>query len=150
MGSRGQQDGVMLFFQLGQGDIFSHPAVVDDLHSHGTDDVDVPLEEGAGLPVGRDSHGNHAAAVPFGERLINGDRIPFQRQVIGRCQAGRTGTHYGHVLPFARLGLHGGEVVPLPLMVRGGAFEEHDADGFIHILPAAGGLAGVRTDPAAD
>ncbi len=148
MRTRRQEDGVELLPQLVEGDVLPDPRVVDDLDAERRDDIDVALQKVTRLPVRRDADGDHAATER--ERLVDGDRVPFKRQVVGGGKTGRTGTHDGDLLGLLLRRDHGGEMAVLPFVVGSAALENHDVDRLVDVFPAAGGLARVRADAPAD
>ncbi len=150
MRARRNQHGVVLLFQLHQADVLADMRIVLDLDSHLANDVDIPLQDVARHPVSRDTDGDHATAKTFRQRFVDGAVIAFEGQVVSGGQTGRAGTDNSDFLFLLRLRLHRRLEAVLPLVIGSGPLEHHDVDRIIDVGPATGGLARVRTNPAAN
>ena len=136
----------MAGFQLLQSDVLADADVVLHLHAQRGDLGDLVVHNSLGQAVFGDAVPQHAAHLGHG--VVHRDLMALPGQEVGAGQAAGAAADDGHGL--AGGGGHLGHilVLRLPVVVGGIGLQVADGDGLLHILAAAGLLAGVGAHPA--
>ncbi len=103
-----QQHGIMLLFQLHQADVNTDLGVIDNIDTHGTDNIDITLKDMTRHPVGRNTDSNHTTAKTFRQGFVDGAGITFESQIVGSRKTSRAGSDNGDILVFFGFGCIGG------------------------------------------
>ncbi len=149
MGANTDEDSVKLSLQVIKTLILADHRIAPDLDPQPDDGVDLRVQDITRQSVRRDAVAEHTAGL--GKGLEHGDRVAVPRQLEGATQAGRTCTDNSH---FFVHNLFGELFMLQPVsdaVVTDKAFKGTDIHRTIILLTAvASGLAGMRTDAAAD
>jgi hypothetical protein len=147
-GAGAEKDRIVLFLKLLEGNVAAQLGIEADLAAEAGDDLDIPPQQMARHAVIRNTDSHRSARLA--EHVEDGHLIAFEEQVVGTGNPGRAGADNADLFSLPGLGHHRRLLVVHPLVIGGDPFQHHDADRFVDQCPAAGFLAGVRTDPAAD